>query len=80
VQFWQGLFAPAGTPKPVIDKLNAALRAALANPKVLKNFADGGVSAFSGADLTPEAASAKLRQEIARWAEVIRVNKIEAAQ
>ena len=38
IRFWQGMFAPVGTPKPIIEKLNAALRLALADPKVLKRF------------------------------------------
>jgi tripartite-type tricarboxylate transporter receptor subunit TctC len=46
IQFWQGLYVAAGTPKPVVDRLNEALQLALADPKVLKSFADGGMSTF----------------------------------
>ena len=46
IDFWHMLLAPAGTPRPIIDKLNAALRTALADPKVQKTFADGGMDEF----------------------------------
>jgi tripartite-type tricarboxylate transporter receptor subunit TctC len=80
IQFWQALFAPAGTPAPIVDRLNQALRLALIDPKVLKSFADSGMSAFGADELAPQVATAKLHDEIRRWGEVIRANKIEAAQ
>src|SRR5215467_9161358 len=52
--FWHMLLAPAGTPRPIVDKLNAALRVALADPKVQKTFADGGMDAYPDAEMTPE--------------------------
>ena len=53
---------------------------ALADAKVLKNFSDTGMSAFTPAAQSPEAATAKLKAEITRWGEVIRANKIEVGQ
>jgi tripartite-type tricarboxylate transporter receptor subunit TctC len=79
IQFWQGLYVAAGTPKPVVDRLNGALQLALADPKVLKSFADSGMSTFPNDERAPEAATAKLRSEIKRWGEVIRANNIAAA-
>jgi tripartite-type tricarboxylate transporter receptor subunit TctC len=76
LDFWHALFAPAGTPRPIIDKLNAALRAALADPRVLKTFADGGMDIYAKEDQTPEFANDLLRREIKMWGEVIRANKI----
>jgi tripartite-type tricarboxylate transporter receptor subunit TctC len=78
IDFWHMLLAPAGTPRPIIDKLNSALRAALADPKVQKSFADGGMDEFGPGEQTPEAASALLKREIKLWGEVIRANKIAA--
>ena len=52
------LLAPAGTPRPIIDKINAALRAALADAKVKKLFADGGMDEYPADQETPEAAAA----------------------
>ena len=80
IQFWQGLFAPAGTPRPIVDRLNQAMRVALTDPKVLKSFGDAGMSAFPKDEQGPEATTAKLRNEIKRWGDVIRSNKIDAAQ
>ena len=76
VDFWHMLLAPAGTPKPIIAKLNAALRTALADPHVKKLFADGGMDEYPADQLTPEAAAALLKREIALWGEVVRANHI----
>ncbi len=78
IDFWHMLLAPAGTPRPVIDKLNAALRAALNDPKVKKTFSDGGMDEFDPAEETPEAADALLKSEIKLWGDVIRANQISA--
>ena len=80
IDFWHMLLAPAGTPRPIIDKLNAALRTALADPKVKKSFADGGMDEFGPGEETPEAAAALLKNEIKLWGDVIRANKIAAAK
>jgi tripartite-type tricarboxylate transporter receptor subunit TctC len=78
IDFWHMLLAPAGTPRPIIDKLNVALRAALADARVQKTFADGGMDEFPAAEETPEAASALLSREIKLWGGVIRDNHIAA--
>ena len=72
------LLAPAGTPKPIVDKLNAALRTALADPKVQKLFADGGMDEYTADEETPEAAGALLKREIKLWGDVIRANHMAA--
>jgi tripartite-type tricarboxylate transporter receptor subunit TctC len=78
LNFWHALFAPAGTPRPVIDKLNAALRHALADARVKKTFSDGGMDLFPADQETPEAAAAMLKSEIKLWGDVIRANNISA--
>ena len=78
--FWQTLFVPAGTPQPIVDKLNAALREALRNPKVLDAFAKSGMEAYPAAEQTPEAAMALLKSEIKRWGEVVRANNMTVQQ
>jgi len=78
IDFWHMLLAPAGTPRPIVDRLNTALRAALADAKVQKTFADGGMDLFPPGEETPEAASALLKREIKLWGEVIRANQIAA--
>jgi tripartite-type tricarboxylate transporter receptor subunit TctC len=78
IDFWHMLLAPAGTPRPIVDKLNSALRAALADAKLQKTFADGGMDMYSADEETPEAASALLKREIKLWGDVIRANQIAA--
>jgi len=74
--FWHALFAPAGTPRPIIDKLNAALRTALTDERLKKTYAEGGMDRYPPEQMTPEAAGALLKQEIPLWGEVIRTNHI----
>jgi len=78
IDFWHMLLAPAGTPRPIVDKLNAALRSALADARVQKTFAEGGMDLYPADEETPEAAAALLKSEIKLWGDVIRSNKITA--
>ena len=78
IDFWHMLLAPAGTPRPIIDKLHAALRVALADPKVRKTYADGGMDEYPADQETPEAASSLLKSDIKRWGDVVRANHIVA--
>jgi tripartite-type tricarboxylate transporter receptor subunit TctC len=80
LDFWHMLFAPAGTPRPIVDRLNGALRHALADAKVRKTFEEGGMDLFPPDQQTPEAGSALLTREIKLWGDVIRANKISAQQ
>jgi tripartite-type tricarboxylate transporter receptor subunit TctC len=72
------LFAPAGTPRPVVDRLNAALRHALSDAKVTETFAKSGMDLFPASEWTPEAGAALLKSEIKLWGDVIRANNISA--
>ena len=76
IDFWHMLLAPAGTPRPIVEKLNSALRAALADAKVDKTVAEGGMDLYQEDEETPEAASALLKREIKLWGDVIRTNHI----
>jgi tripartite-type tricarboxylate transporter receptor subunit TctC len=80
IQYWQALFAPSGTPDTVINELNAALQEIVADPAILKTWADAGVSAFPKNELSPAAGHALLKSEIARWGQVIRDNNIRIDQ
>jgi tripartite-type tricarboxylate transporter receptor subunit TctC len=77
---WNGIFAPAATPKPVLERLNAALRLALADPKVIGNFEQSDWAVFPEQEQTIAAANAFLHQEIMRWGQVVRTNHIETEQ
>jgi tripartite-type tricarboxylate transporter receptor subunit TctC len=76
VDFWHMLLVPAGTPRPIVDKINAALRSALADEKVQKTFAESGMEEFPKDQETPEAAGALLKRAIGLWGDVIRSNNI----
>ena len=80
MQHWHGLFAPAGTPRPIIEKLNAALRKAIADPRIRKAFSDVSANAIPDDQQSPEALGALLHSEIKRWGDVIRGAKIEPVQ
>jgi tripartite-type tricarboxylate transporter receptor subunit TctC len=72
VTVWHGLWAPAGTPKPVIDKLVAALQAALKDPNIVARFAELGTEPVPQSEATPAALDKQLRSEIAKWAPIIK--------
>jgi tripartite-type tricarboxylate transporter receptor subunit TctC len=71
---WAGILAPAGTPAPVIAKLNAALVGALNEPELRARLHNAGTTP---APSTPEAFGNYLREEIARWGKVIREKGIK---
>ena len=72
VVVWHGIYAPKGTPKPVIEKMNAAVRAALNDPDVTKRMADLGAEITPEAKQTPEGLQTWLRSEIDKWGPVIK--------
>lgn len=74
VSSWNALAAPAGTPAPVIARLNQVALEALKSPDVLKGLTSLGVRPQGS---TPEQMQALLASEIKRWGEVIRAAKIE---
>jgi tripartite-type tricarboxylate transporter receptor subunit TctC len=68
---WHALYAPAGTPEPIVNKLSEALKAALADPKVVERFAELGTAPVPADQATPAALQEKVTAEIARWKPVI---------
>ncbi len=73
VNSWYGVCAPAGTPVPLLDKLNADIHAAMRVPEVEKRLQELGMP---GAPTTRDEFDKFMRAEIARWAQVIRDAKI----
>jgi len=78
IDFWHMLLAPAATPRPIIEKLNSALRVALTDAKLRKTFSDGGMDLYPQDEESPEAAQALLSREVKLWGDVIRANHIAA--
>ena len=73
---WGGLWAPAGTPAPVIAKLFAATRQAMADPGLRAQFSAGGAEVELSA--SPEEFSAFMRAESAKWAKLIQISGAKA--
>ena len=73
VSEWNGLFAPAGTPRPVLERLEAETRAIVASPEMKKRFAELGVQ---GVGSSAQEFSSFLKAETTKWAEVIRSSGI----
>jgi tripartite-type tricarboxylate transporter receptor subunit TctC len=76
---WHGLYAPKGTPNPVVDTLNKALQIALADQTVKSRFADVGTQIFPAGELTPAAHRARLEKEVAKWRDVVAKAGLNAA-
>jgi tripartite-type tricarboxylate transporter receptor subunit TctC len=72
VGIWHGLYAPKGTPKPVLDKLVSSMQAALADAEVQKRFADLGAVTYPKDRQTPAALQAHLKAEMAKWGPLIK--------
>jgi tripartite-type tricarboxylate transporter receptor subunit TctC len=66
---WLGLMAPAGTPKPIVDKLNAAINEMMKQPDLLANWAKQGAVPMH---MSPEQFGDMLRKDIEKWAKVVK--------
>lgn len=75
VEQWQAVFAPAGTPAPIVDRLNRDINAALKTPDVVALAEKLGVNLVGG---TPAQLGALQKSDSAKWAEVIRKGGIKA--
>ena len=71
---WFAAFVPAGTPKPIVEKLNAAFKAALADPKVTRSLLNAGIEPTSS---TPEELNAFVASETEKWAQIVKAAGIE---
>jgi tripartite-type tricarboxylate transporter receptor subunit TctC len=72
VAIWHGLYAPKGTAAPIIQKLAAALQAALKDDNVKTRFAELGTEPVPQSKATPEALKAFLQSEINKWGPIIK--------
>ena len=69
---WNALLAPAGTPKPIVDKLNRAINEALADPAVFSALEKAGIDSTPGS--TPETTATFVKAELAKWAPIIKAS------
>jgi tripartite-type tricarboxylate transporter receptor subunit TctC len=66
---WQGLSAPAGTPRPIVNRINASARRALLAPEMVAHFKDFGAEPVGS---TPEEFDALVRRQLEVWANVVK--------
>jgi tripartite-type tricarboxylate transporter receptor subunit TctC len=78
VSAWNALFAPKGTPKPIIDKLNAALGKALDDPNTRKRLLELGSDIPEGGARTPQALADLVKNEVARWTPIFQAAGVVA--
>jgi len=71
---WNALFAPAGTPQPAIDRLNASAKVALADPAVIERMKEFSATIVGS---TPEALGEHVKAEIAKWTPIVTDAKIK---
>jgi tripartite-type tricarboxylate transporter receptor subunit TctC len=75
---WSGLFAPKGTPRDVIGRLNAAAVEALSDPAVRSRLGDLGYEVFPREQQTPETLRAMVKAEAEKWWPIIKELRIKA--
>lgn len=68
---WHGIFAPAGTPKPIVEKINAAIAKGIDDPKVKEQLAKVALEPFI---LGPDEFAAFVKAETEKWAEVVKAS------
>ena len=71
---WHGLYAPAGTPAPIVQKLSGALQSALKDLDLIKRFASINTEPIAPSLATPEALGKHLFGEVDRWAPIIKAS------
>jgi tripartite-type tricarboxylate transporter receptor subunit TctC len=69
---WNALLAPAGTPQPVVDRLDNAMQTAMKDPAVIKRLQDAGVDPTPGRG--PKETVAFMQAELAKWAPIIKAS------
>ena len=72
VVVWHGVYAPKGTPKPVVDKLIAALQSAIQDPAFVQRMSDLGSQVVPLTKATPAGLRDRLKTEIDKWTPIIR--------
>src|SRR5436190_1218072 len=72
VVVWHGLYAPKGTPKPILDRLNAALKVAIADAGFKEGLAKLGSTPVAADKATPQSLESHLKAEIEKWGPIIK--------
>jgi tripartite-type tricarboxylate transporter receptor subunit TctC len=72
---WSGLFAPKGTPQPIVDRLNAEVRKTLEQPDVRSRLGDAG---FEAAGMSQADTVARIRKDLDRYREIVKAAGVKA--
>ena len=78
VKVWHGMYAPKGTPAPILKKLNDALKAAVKDPDFIRKQESGGATVITDARNDPAGHKNFVMSEVAKWAPVIRAAGVYA--
>ncbi|MBV9970725.1 MAG: tripartite tricarboxylate transporter substrate binding protein BugD [Xanthobacteraceae bacterium] len=78
MEVWSGMWVPHGTPRPIVDKLNAAVVAALKEPAVREKLASVGLDGPPAGEEAPEALAAYQKAEVAKWWPIIKAANVAA--
>jgi tripartite-type tricarboxylate transporter receptor subunit TctC len=78
VEPWQGMWAPKGTPRDIVLKLNEAVRAALSDEAARKKFADQSYELTLRENLSPEYFAQFIKADIEKWWPIIKAAGIKA--
>ena len=73
VNSWYGVMAPAGTPKDIVNRLYREIAVVLKSPEVVEMMRNGGLDAEGS---TPEQYAAKIKDDLARWAKVVKATNL----
>ena len=68
---WLGIVAPAGTPKPIVERLNAEIRKVVGNAEVKDAWAKQGAAAMT---MTPEEFGKFLADDVVKWERIVRIS------
>jgi tripartite-type tricarboxylate transporter receptor subunit TctC len=71
---WFGIFAPAGTPQAVVDRLNGAINAAMTSPQMKERLQSQGADPLSG---TPQQLADLVKSELAKYAKIVKAANIK---
>jgi tripartite-type tricarboxylate transporter receptor subunit TctC len=74
---WFALFAPAGTPKPIVDLINSRMNAVLALPQIRESFAKLGIEPQGGG---PDVVAGRVQREMQKWSTIVRDKNIRIEQ
>ena len=78
IAVWHGLYAPKGTDKATMKKINDALKFALKNPEVIKRFDESSINIVPPSKVNSESLYSLLESEINKWGPIIRKANIDA--